>query len=202
MNPLSLALPPLAARRARSTRVGGFSLIELLVTAAVAAIALGLGVPSMLRLMARHAISAQADEMRDALRGARSEAMKRGGPVILCRTEASSGGRCAQGGGDWQTWMVFADADRSGNYEAGDPVVNGHTETSRRLSVRSEVASVRFEPTGIALPSGGAGNVVFLLSPAGTSAGAAPADDRASQRQVCVSTRGDVVVVDGHGTCP
>lgn len=189
------------ARRAAPARAGGFSLIELMVTVAVAAIALGVGVPSMLRWMARHAIAAQADEMRDALRGARSEAMKRGGPVIVCRTDATSGGRCAQGGGDWQTWMVFADANRSGDYEPGDPLINGHAEASTRLSASAEVASVRFEPTGIARPSTGAGNTVFLLSPAGASAGSA-AGDRASQRQVCVSPRGDVCVVDGNAACP
>ena len=202
MNRHCLARRRPAARRAVAARAGGFSLIELLVTVAVAAIALGIGVPSMLRWNARHVIAAQADEMRDALRGARSEAMKRGGPVIVCRTEASSAGGCAQGGGDWQTWMVFADANRSGGYEPGEPVINAHTQPSRRLDARAEVASVRFEPTGIALSSPGGGNVVFLLSPADMAAGATAAGDRAAQRQVCLSARGDVAVVDGNGACP
>jgi prepilin-type N-terminal cleavage/methylation domain-containing protein len=200
MNRTLVAVRPSAVRPRR--RAGGFSLLELMITAAVAAIALALGVPSMLRMLARHAVSAQADEMRDALRGARNEAMKRGGPVIVCRTAAAATDRCAQGGGDWQTWMVFADANRSGAYEAGEPVVNGHTEASRRLSVGADVANVRFEPTGIARSSGDAANVVFLLSPAGIAAGATAAGDRASQRQVCLNTRGDVVVLDGNGTCP
>ena len=39
-----------AARRALAARAGGFSLIELLVTVAVAAIALGIGVAYMMSL--------------------------------------------------------------------------------------------------------------------------------------------------------
>jgi type IV fimbrial biogenesis protein FimT len=175
------------------------SLVELLVTLAVAAIVVGLGAPSMLRVLARHAIAAQAEELQDAVRVGRNEAMKRSGPVVLCRTAPADTGHCAGSGGDWQTWLLFADIARSGTFVASDPIVRQHLDVSRRMTVRSDVASLRFESTGIAHADAGA--AVFVLSPAGSAAGST-GSDRALQRQVCVNPRGEVVVLDGSATCP
>ncbi len=175
------------------------SLIELLVTLAMAALVAGLGVPSFLRVLARHAIAAQAEELQDAVRIGRNEAMKRSGPVVLCRTDAGNTSHCAGSGGDWQTWLLFADVARSGTFVGGDATLRQHLDVSGRMSVRSDVASIRFEATGIARTD--AGQAVFVLSPAGSSAGA-PGSDRASQRQVCVNPRGEVAIIDGNATCP
>jgi type IV fimbrial biogenesis protein FimT len=175
------------------------SLVELLVTLAVAALVAGLGVPSFLRVLARHAIAAQAEELQDAVRIGRNEAMKRSGPVVLCRTDAGKPGHCAGSGGDWQTWLLFADAARSGAFVGGDAIVRQHLDVSGRMSVRSDLASIRFEATGIARAD--VGRAVFVLSPPGWSAEAS-AGDRASQRQVCVNPRGEVAIIDGNATCP
>ena len=94
-----------------------------MVTLAVAGIVVALGVPSFLRMLARHAIAAQAEELQDAVRLGRNEAMKRSGPVVLCRTDAADTSHCAGTGGSWQTWLLFADADRNGVFDAGDALV-------------------------------------------------------------------------------
>jgi len=180
-------------------RMGGMSLIELMVALAVAALVVGLGVPSFLRLLTRHAIAAQAAELQDAVRVGRNEAMKRGGPVVLCRTDAGDAARCAGTGGNWQTWLLFADAARSGAFAAGDAIVRQHLDVSNRLSIASGAASIRFESTGIARSDTGA--AVFLLGPAGSSTDAG-GSDRAAQRQVCVNPRGDVAVIAGDAACP
>ena len=52
----------------RRTHVDGFTLVELMVTVAVAALIIALGAPSFLRAIARHAIQAQAEELQDAVR--------------------------------------------------------------------------------------------------------------------------------------
>jgi type IV fimbrial biogenesis protein FimT len=175
------------------------SLIELLATLAVAAIVVGLGAPSMMRMLASHAILAQAEELQDAVRIGRNEAMTRSGPVVLCRTDAGNTSHCAGSGGDWQTWLLFADVARSGTFIGGDTIVRQHLEVSRRMTATSDVASVRFEATGIARADGG--HAVFVLSPAGSPAGTT-VSDRASQRQVCVNPRGEVAVIDGNAACP
>jgi type IV fimbrial biogenesis protein FimT len=187
---------PLA--RGVRARIGGFTLVELMVTVAIAGLVVALGAPSFLQVIARHAIQSQAEELQDAVRVGRNEAMKRSGPVILCRTDPATPGHCAGSGGSWQTWILFADVPRSGVFAAGDPLLRQHVEVSSRMSVSSDASSVRFEATGIAHADGG--GAAFLLVPAGRLATSGTA--RALTRRVCVTPRGEVAIVGGDATCP
>ena len=180
--------------------MAGVTLIELMVTLAIAGIVVALGTPSFLRTLARHAIAAQAEELQDAVRLGRNEAMKRSGPVVLCRTEGLNASHCAGSGGSWQTWILFTDLGRSGAFSAGDAIVRQHVDASSRMSVTSSAASIRFEATGIAHSDNGA-PVVFVFAPAGASSDST-GSDLALQRQVCVNPRGEVVVIAGGATCP
>ncbi len=179
--------------------MAGVTLVELMATLAIVTIVAGLGVPSFLRLLARHAIATQAEELQDAVRLGRNEAMKRAGPVVLCRTEPGNAGRCAGNGGSWQTWLMFTDLGRTGAFVAGDTVVRQHVEVSRRMTVDSNAASIRFESTGIARSD--VDRPVFTLSPAGSGPHAS-GSDLALQRLVCVNPRGEVDVVAGGAACP
>ena len=183
----------------RPARPRGFSLVEMMVTVAVAGVIISLGAPSFLRALGGHAIKAQAEELQDAVRIGRSEAMKRNGPVVMCRTEPTNTGRCAGSGGDWQTWLLFADLGRSGTFVGGDPILRQHLDVSGRMTVTSDAPSVRFEATGIAHSD--SGSAVFKLGPKGAAADT-PQTDRALQRQVCVNPRGEVVIIGGGATCP
>ena len=192
MNRITVAASASTARRSRR-RPAGFTLIELMVAVAVAALVVGLGAPSFLRTLARHAIGAQAEELRDAVRIGRNEAMKRSGPVVLCRTEESHPTHCAGSGGSWQTWVLFTDAGRSGTFAAGDAVLRQQQDASKRTTVTADAASIRFEATGIAHTD--TGNAVFVLAERGAA-------DLAQQRQVCVNPRGEVTIVAGDSRCP
>jgi len=191
MNPSPLAATLPAVRRRR--RAAGFTLVELMVTIAVAAIVVALGVPSFLRTLARHTIASQAEELQDAVRVGRNEAMKRSGPVVLCRTEESNPSHCAGSGGSWQTWVLFTDVARSGTFVAGDAVLRQRQDASRRTTVTGDTASIRFEATGIAHAD--TGSAVIVLGERG-------AGDLAQQRQVCVNPRGEVAIVVGDARCP
>ncbi len=192
-------LPAVPAPSLARPRAGGFTLIEMMVTVAVAGLAIGLGAPSFLRAIARHAIQAQAEELQDAVRVGRNEAMKRSGPVILCRTDVASPGHCAGAGGNWQTWILFADVTRVGAFAAGDPILRDHSEASSRMTVSSETASVRFEATGIAHAD--TGNAVFVLNPTGRNAESSGGDGPLTRR-VCVTSRAEVSIAEGRATCP
>jgi type IV fimbrial biogenesis protein FimT len=95
----------------------GFTLIELMVTITIGAILLGLGVPMMRNIVERNAVSGQVNGFVGAVNLARSEAIKRGIPVVMCRStnaEISATPTCVASGVGWESgWIVFA--DRSGS---------------------------------------------------------------------------------------
>lgn len=89
----------------------GFSLVELLVTIAIAGILLGVAVPSMGRLAGESRATALTNEFAGALQTARSEAIERAGPVVMCRSDAPLADVPACGAGSWGSgWIVHVDS--------------------------------------------------------------------------------------------
>jgi len=81
----------------------GFTLIELMVTIAIAAILLSMAIPSFTNAIAGNRLTTAANELVTALNLARSEAVKRGHPVVVRKT-----------GAQWENgWRVFVDIDRA-----------------------------------------------------------------------------------------
>jgi len=87
----------------------GFSLIELMIAIAIVAILLALGLPGFNSLITRNRIASQTSDFATSLSLARSEAIKRGLPVVVRRTTTN-----------WESgWQVFVDADNDETYTAG-----------------------------------------------------------------------------------
>ena len=100
-------------------RQTGFSLLELIVTMAVAAILIGIAIPSYRSVVERNSVTARVNDLVGDLHYARSEAATRGQDVYICAS--SDGTRCAQSG-DWtQGWIV---------YTPNDPTQSNVTPTS------------------------------------------------------------------------
>lgn len=93
-------MQPIGCDQARNA---GFSLIELMVTVAVLAILLTIGVPSFQAQFEQSRFDAVRESMLTALGQARSEALTRGEPVELCRGGA---GGCSDGQ-DWSSGWVL-----------------------------------------------------------------------------------------------
>jgi type IV fimbrial biogenesis protein FimT len=87
-------------------RLSGFTLLELLVTMFVAAIILGVAVPSFRTMTASNRITTQTNDLIGAVNFARSQAITRNGNVTLCRTAAAADTTCAAVAGDWQNWII------------------------------------------------------------------------------------------------
>ena len=92
------------------SRNRGFTLIELMVVLAIAAILLTVGVPSFRDLMIKNRLSGQIQEFYNAINFARSEAIKRGNFVSICKS--SDGSTCGGSNVSWSSgWIIFANDD-------------------------------------------------------------------------------------------
>lgn len=151
--------PAVAAAGVRR-RSRGVTLIELMVTLAVAAILLAAAVPSFTALIQNNRAAAQVNEFVTAIHVARGEAIKRGMPVSVC--SSSDQQRC-NGGSSWnQGWIVFEDAQATGvpsppNDSADARWVRVWYPLEGRSSLTGGVSYLRFHPNGTASWSAGAG---------------------------------------------
>ncbi|HRQ64331.1 MAG TPA: GspH/FimT family pseudopilin [Xanthomonadaceae bacterium] len=97
----------------------GFTLVELVVTLAVAAILMAAATPSLRDLIQNNRATAYSNELVLAMTMARAEALKRSGPVTVCAaapadpvTGMPTG--CASDPLWTQGWLLFQDAATSG----------------------------------------------------------------------------------------
>lgn len=109
----------------------GYSLYELAMTLALAALVLTVGLPSFGSLAADKRLRAETDALFHAVHLARKASIVRRRVVSLC--PSVDGISCSQGY-DWSTgWIVFANVDRDEppQVDAGEPVLRRHTVDER-----------------------------------------------------------------------
>ncbi len=87
----------------------GFTLWELLCAVGIAGITLGAGVPAFNSFVLDARLNADVNAWVLAVQVARSEAAKRGRPVVVCRTHDSR--TCAPAASPRAGWMVFVNLD-------------------------------------------------------------------------------------------
>jgi len=97
-----------ATHRASGPRTG-FTVIELIVTMAVASVLLAVAVPSFNQMIVSGRLTAQSNDMLAAINLARSEAIKRNASVTLCRAAANAT-TCSTAAGVWQNWIIRTNA--------------------------------------------------------------------------------------------
>jgi type IV fimbrial biogenesis protein FimT len=130
----------------------GFSLIELLVVVAIAAVLLGIGVPNMQQYIITSRLAGASNEFFTALTLARSEAVRRGAQVTL----ATNG---APNSRDWSSgWTMFVDTNRDGALTAGEEVLRAGTalEAPMTMFANASFANfIAFDSTGRITSAGG-----------------------------------------------
>lgn len=104
----------------------GFTLLELLVTMAVAGILVSIAAPSFQNIMQQSSQDSRVTELNGMLNFARSEAIKRSSRVSVCARDSDT--IC---GTDWNNgWLVFLDnGEDAGVVEALEPIL----KTSKAL---------------------------------------------------------------------
>jgi len=141
--PMRRSFQGLAARS-----ITGFTLLELLISIAVVAVAMAIAVPSFTSIITANQLSATANEIVGALNQARMQAIKRNLPTQFCSNVASQNGSDALGTAcGTSTGAVFT-IDSSG---ATTSISNApQIPPTISLSNGSNVTALRFAGNGLA----------------------------------------------------
>ncbi|MEE9358332.1 MAG: GspH/FimT family pseudopilin [Sedimenticolaceae bacterium] len=143
----------------------GFTLIELIITLAVAAVVLTLAAPALRDTLIRNRVATEINSLAATLNQGRSEAIKRGRSVTLCSSSngtsccsSSNGTSCAK---NWQNgWILFEDSNADGTFDSSDEtaikVSSGFTSSDTLAYAASTATSsyVRFKSNGFSKEAG------------------------------------------------
>ena len=170
----------------------GFTLIELMVTLAVAAILMTIAVPSYQTFVLNNRMSSMSNDLLGALQLARSEAVKRNSRVSVCK---SVGGACTAGGTWAQGWMVFVDGGMAGTLDGTDqpvqiyPALTGTTTLGATANVSNFIS---YLPTG--MPNLAVGTTATLTLCPGVAG--------ANGRDIQIVAAGRASIVNPAAVCP
>lgn len=137
------------------TMQAGFTLIELMVTVAVAIIVLAIGIPMYDSMLANNRAVAQSNMFVTAMNVAKSEAISQNLPVAICanasatNTTESSLACSTSGGSDWSNgWFVFQDIDRDGVRDTGETVLKLWQAMEIGTNIVTNVDLIRYTSLG------------------------------------------------------
>ena len=169
-------------------RLRGFTLVELMVVVAIAAILALIAAPSFTETINRTRRKTYANQLYEDLAFARNEAIKRGVPVTVC---PSTDGENCVASDSWVTgWIVFVDVANTGGRDAAseallkvhEPLASGWTAIKNGVNQRY----VTYGPLGTPI---GVSNFTLAICP--TSAACTTATD-ANQTNLVMNTLGRV----------
>jgi type IV fimbrial biogenesis protein FimT len=103
---------------------GGFTLLELMITVSLAAILMAIAIPSFTETIKNNRITAQVNGFVSALNFTRSEAIKRGVRVSMCKSSDTVTCMKDGAGSNWsQGWIIFTNQDNDGVFDGGGEAV-------------------------------------------------------------------------------
>jgi type IV fimbrial biogenesis protein FimT len=184
----------------------GFTLLELMLVIVIVAILIMFAVPSFQWMIQKVTISSNVNTFLSDMRYARSEAIRHGGGVVLCRSDApeaaapACGSGFGPGGNGWVSgWIIFQDLSNDGNKSTNDPLLRVQAPIIAINSIlgilpdSSSSTTFRFTATG---------RLRNLIGTTTMPFGGDSTFAKTMQRVVCVSLSGRARIAgDGATSC-
>lgn len=162
---------PILRSNAGLRGAAGFNLVELLVVITIAAILMGIGVPSYRYVTNSNRVSSEVNALLGDMMIARSEAIKEGQTVSVC--PSNNGTSCDANATDWsEGWIVFTDFNGNGSVDAGAPNNDtvmryqqkfGNSDTLTTINAVNNWVSFNRDGFAIGLPTNVNQHLVYRL---------------------------------------
>lgn len=131
----------------------GLTLIELLVTIAVLAIVLSLGVPAFQDFTRNNRMISVTNELVSGMNLARSEAIRRGKTVTVCKSDAASSTPSCDGSTWADGWLVFLGTAGAGDDDSANHIKTGQMNAGG-VTITAPADSIEFSASGVASATG------------------------------------------------
>lgn len=133
-----------------TSRNSGFTLIELMLTIAVAAVIAAVAIPNMRDFIRNNRLAAGSNDLLRSLQMARSEAIKRQQVIAVCASSAPDLEDPSCSDGKLTGWFVFVDANNNWQRDTGEEILD-RASVDEGVSVSNDATGkVSFAPTGFA----------------------------------------------------
>lgn len=136
----------------------GFTLLELMTALSVAGVLLAVGVPAFTDITRNNRLTTAANDLLHSTQLARTEAIKRQLPVVVCASGNSAAATPTCNDGAFSQWIVFVDTNGDWSPSSGEPVLERHPPVHQTITVRNDLSGiVSYGANGFATPpvSGG-----------------------------------------------
>ena len=126
-----------------------FTLVELIITIAIAGILMAMAAPNFSSMLKNNSLAIHSNTFLSHLNSARSESIKRGNNVVLCKS--NTGNSCITANFWEQGWIIFSDTDNDNTLDSGEEVLRVH-EKLNGLTLRGNgnyPNRIVYRPTGM-----------------------------------------------------